>query len=66
MRDVNRLYKLYAELTALHLQEALDVRFGQLFYNFMRWLDCEHRKDIFYIEDDELIKYMKEYLHVEE
>ena len=66
MRDVNRLYKIYTELMALHISEALDIRFGQLFYNFTRWLESEHRKDIFYIEDDQIVKLMKESLHVED
>ena len=36
-------------------------RIGQRMYNFIEWLKTEKDKDVFYIEDDELIKYFEEY-----
>ena len=51
MRDPNRLYRFYNEMQQIHMKYP-DIRFGQLMYNFTRWLNYEKRKDIFYIEDN--------------
>lgn len=61
MRDQNRLYNFYNELQRIHMKYP-DVRFGQLFSNFTKWLLYVKNKDIFYIEEDELLKLFKEYM----
>lgn len=61
MRDPNRLYRFYNELQCIHIKYP-DVRFGQLFSNFEKWLLYAKSKDIFYIEEDELLKLFKEYM----
>jgi len=61
MRDPNRLYIFYQELTNVHMTYFPDWRFGQLIYNFNRWFVSEKKRDTFYIEEDEMIKYIKEY-----
>ena len=66
MRDPNRLYGFYTELMSLHMNNAPDIRVGQLFYNFSHWLMYEKLVDIFYVEEDKFMQYMKEYLHIKE
>ena len=61
MRQPNRLPPFYRELQQIHMKYP-DIRFGQLMYNFTRWLNYEKRKDIFYIEDDEFAQLFKEYM----
>jgi hypothetical protein len=66
MRDPNRLNDIYLELMEIHKRYAPDIRFGQLMHNFTRWLELDMEKDIFYIGDDKIMKYMKQYLCVED
>ena len=61
MRDANRLYNFYNDLQCIHMKYP-DIRFGQLMYNFTRWLNYEKCKDIFYLEEDAFIKLFKEYM----
>lgn len=61
MREPNRLYRFYKELQLIHYKYP-DVRFGQLFQNFEKWLLYVKGKDIFYLEEDELLKLFKEYM----
>ena len=61
MRDPNRLYHFYNELMRIHMNHP-DIRFGQLMYNFTRWLNYEKEKDIFYLEEDTFIELFKEYM----
>lgn len=62
MRDPNRLNEFYDELKKLHKEYAPDWRFGQLCSNFFGWLYQEKKKDLFFPEEDEMIKYLEEYL----
>ena len=57
MRDPNRLDSFYEELKQLHKIYVPDWRFSQLLYNFEY-----HCGDIFYMEEDDFISAMKEYL----
>lgn len=61
MRDPNRLYSFYNQLLTLHVVKFPDLRFGQLIFNFGEWLHKEKKIDIFYLEEDDFIKYFKEY-----
>jgi hypothetical protein len=40
-----------------------DWRFGQFILNFISWYYNKYKTDIFYIEDDEMIKYIKEFVN---
>lgn len=62
MRDPNRLYKFYGEMVRLHMTYMPDIRAGQLMYNFTTWLVNKKQIDIFFPEEDELIKLLKEYM----
>lgn len=55
MRDPNRLYGFYNKLQEIHMKYVPDWRFGQLLSNIFG------DEDIFYLEEDELIKRIKDY-----
>lgn len=61
MRDANRLYSFYYELTRIHVTYFDQLRFGQFMHNFFNWVYTKKLKDIFYIEEDEMMKLLKEY-----
>ena len=60
MRDPNRLDKFYDELKYIHKRSFPDWRFGQLYRNFFGWL-ASKKRDLFFPEEDEMLKYIKEY-----
>lgn len=62
MRSPNRLDTFYDNLCYLHKKYMVDIRFGQLMSNFFGWLYSEKGKDLFYPEEDEMLKYFKDYL----
>jgi uncharacterized protein YihD (DUF1040 family) len=57
MRDPNRIPELLKVLQA-GWEKVPDWRFGQLIENFKRAIN---KKDLFYIEDDDLINDLIEY-----
>ena len=61
MRNPNRLYDFYDEMRDIHMKSFPDWRFGQLMSNFFGWLMSEKKKDLFFPEEDEMIKYFREY-----
>ena len=61
MRDPNRLNNFYAELCQIHKEYFPDWRFGQLCSNFFGWLMQEHQVDLFFPEEDKMLKYFREY-----
>lgn len=61
MRDPNRLYSFYNQLITIHVDKFPDLRFGQLIDIFKSWLANDKGIDIFYIEEDEFMKYFKEF-----
>lgn len=61
MRDINRIKPFcdeFAELWSKHP----DLRFGQIMSNIARYTQMAYRKDMFFMEEDELIKIIKERL----
>lgn len=38
-----------------------DWRFGQLMMNFLNYVALEHKRDPFFPEEAEMLKYLKEY-----
>ena len=61
MRDINRLDNFYDELKKIH-KYVPDWRFGQFIMNFMSWYYTKYKRDCFYIEEDEMIKYIEEFI----
>ena len=64
MRDPNRIYKFCNQLAEIWVTQCPDWRFGQLVLNIME--SNEVNKHIpFYIEDDEMMGYIKHYFKME-
>ena len=61
MRDPNRLDSFYDEMKKIHKERFPDWRFGQLCSNFFGWLMSEKKIDLFFPEEDEMIKFFEEY-----
>lgn len=55
MRNPNRLYAFYDELRRMHMTYAPDLRFGQLMFVIFG------TEDIFYLEEDEVLRRFKKY-----
>jgi hypothetical protein len=60
MRDPNRLYSFYTQMITIHVNHP-DLRFGQMMYNFFEWLRHDKKIDVFFLEEDDFMKYFKEY-----
>lgn len=61
MRPAYRLKPFYDEMEYLHRKHFQDWRFGQLMSNFFGWIVTEKGKDCFYIEENEMMKLLKEF-----
>ena len=61
MRNPNRLDAFYEEMKEIHKRSFPDWRFGQLMSNFFGWLMSEKKRDLFFPEEDDMIKYFREY-----
>ena len=61
MRDPNRLNNFYQELKNIHKKNFPDLRFGQFIHNFNIWFLNIYGKDYFYLEDDEILSYIKKF-----
>lgn len=61
MRDPNRLYNFYNEVTRLHMIYRPDWRIGQFWDSFKKWLEVFKGADMFFPEEDELLEYLKEF-----
>jgi hypothetical protein len=62
MRDPNRIYKTTA-LLAESWSQVPDWRLGQLIENLKRYIGTN---DLFYIEDEDLVNYIKDYFNSRE
>lgn len=61
MRDPNRLYDFYRKLQEVHLTKYPDLRFGQIVSNLFLWISNEKKIDPFFVEEEEMIKYIREF-----
>lgn len=61
MRDVNRIQSFCMELAELWSNWP-DLRFGQFMSNVAKYVKMELGKDIFYMEEDELMKIIRQQL----
>ena len=59
-RDVNRIQP-FCDWLAKAWEKLPDWRFGQLMVNLMRDYEAEHGRDIFYLEEVEMIREIKAY-----
>lgn len=61
MRDVNRIKPFCDEFAKLWSNHP-DLRFGQIMSNIARYVQMEHRRDMFYMEEDELMEVIRHQL----
>ena len=61
MRDINRIEPFMEELTTIWKEQCPDWRFGQFISNVLGWIQSEKEIDIFFIEEDKILEYIKEY-----
>ena len=61
IRDPNRLYNFYNEVTRLQMTYMPDWRAGQLWLNFLDWMKNIKQRDPFFQEESEMLAYLKEY-----
>lgn len=66
MRKVERLDEFYDELKEIHKKYFPDWRFGQLCSNFFGYLATEKKMDLFFPEESEMIKYIREFAGIKE
>lgn len=63
MYNPDRLDNFYNKLCKLHKTHIPDWRFGQLCSNFFGWLFAEKGRDMFFIEETQMLIYLEEYLN---
>ena len=66
IRPASRLDSFCDELKKIHKEHFCDWRFGQLCSNFFSWLASEKKVDLFFPEEDQMIKYIREFAGVKE
>lgn len=62
MREPKRLYNFYFELQKNHIAFFPDLRFGQLMSNFFTWIMDNKGIDIYFLEEEKIIEYLKKYV----
>ena len=62
MRKSERLDYYYDEKCRLHKKYLPDWRAGQLDSNFYGWLQFTQGRDLFFPEEDEMLRWLKEYI----
>ena len=62
MRKAERLDYMYDEMCRLHKKYLPQWRYGQLCSNFFGWLMGTQKRDIFFPEEDEMLRWFKEYI----
>lgn len=61
MRDASRIKPFCDEFAELWSRYP-DLRFGQIMSNIEKYVQMEHRKDMFYMEEEELMKIIRHQL----
>ena len=64
MRDINRIHPLCQKIEE-YWYTWPDLRFGQWTYNFFKWIKLYKHVDPFYVEDDDMLEMLKEYMKEE-
>ena len=59
-RDAGRI-QLFCDRLARAWEKLPDWRFGQLMINLMREYEAEHGRDIFFLEEDEMMEIIEAY-----
>lgn len=62
MRSEQRLDTFYEEFKNIHKRYFCDWRFGQLCSNFFGWLMQSKHIDLFFPEEEDMLKYLNEFV----
>lgn len=60
MRSAERIDLFTVELNRIWKTYFIDWRFGQFMNNFLGWVQSEKKKDIFFIEEKEMLDLLYE------
>lgn len=60
MRDINRI-QIFLDDFSHYWSLCPDLRFGQLISNIFNYIEAKYNIDPFFVEDDEMGEYIKEY-----
>ena len=60
-RSEERLDHYYLTMSKIHKRVNPDLRIGQLNIVFQNWFNNKYHRDIFYLEEDQLVKYLEEF-----
>lgn len=60
MRDSNRLYQSYEQLSEIHKKSFPDMREGQFLINLIGWI-AKNKRDPFFMESKEFLECAREY-----
>lgn len=61
IRNPERIDVFTSELNRIWKSYYPDLRFGQFMMNFLGWVSCDKKIDPFFIEENKMITYLKEY-----
>lgn len=61
MREVKRIDMFTTALNEVWKEHFVDWRFGQFMNNFFSYVVNEKHRDIFFPEEDEMLRYLYEY-----
>ena len=61
MRNKDRIPQFTKELEKVWMRYYPDLRFGQLMINFLNYVALEYKRDPFFPEEPEMLKYLKDY-----
>lgn len=61
MRNPERLNAFYDDMRRIHKRYFPDWRFGQLMSNFLGWVMGEKKMDIFFPEEEEMMRLFIEF-----
>nr|DAD94468.1 MAG TPA: Protein of unknown function (DUF1040) [Siphoviridae sp. cttFh17] len=61
IRNPARIDQFTAELNRIWKKYFPDWRYGQLMMNFLGWVSCDKKIDPFFIEENKMLTYLKEY-----
>ena len=65
MRSIERIDKFCNEIAEIWKEKVPDWRFGQIISNFDRYMRTKG-VDIFFLEENQFMKYFKEFLNVDD
>lgn len=64
MRRPERLDYFYEEMKNLHKDHFPDWREGQFLINFLEWVTVKKKKDPFYLETEEILMLLRDFIEV--